>query len=128
MGKTIIISSHILPELADLCTTVGIIERGELLFHGPITEILRRTKGSTRVEIRLVDGHPQAALMLGKLNHVKSAECVDGQIVVELAGDAHDYSFIAQALLQHQYRVREIREEQVNLETAFLRFTTGAVQ
>src|SRR6185436_15148358 len=55
MGKTIIISSHILPELADLCNKVGVIERGELLFHGPITEIIKRAKMGTRVEIRVVD-------------------------------------------------------------------------
>ena len=42
MGKTILISSHILPELADLCNKVGIIEQGELLYSGPVTDILRR--------------------------------------------------------------------------------------
>src|SRR2546427_1880993 len=55
MGKTIVISSHILHELAELCTTVGIIERGELLFKGSIDEIVRRTKSTSRIEIRVAD-------------------------------------------------------------------------
>ena len=128
MGKTIIISSHILPELADLCTTVGIIERGELLFHGPISEILRRTRQCTRIEIRLVDGHERAAPLLKKAPNVKSADVHDGHIVAELADDTHDFSFLAVLLLQNKFRIREIREEEVDLETAFMRFTTGAVQ
>jgi ABC-2 type transport system ATP-binding protein len=44
MGKTILISSHILPELQDLCNTVGIIERGELIYSGPSADIVKRAK------------------------------------------------------------------------------------
>jgi ABC-type multidrug transport system ATPase subunit len=46
MGKTILISSHILTELADCCTSIGIIERGQLLMHGPIDEVYRRIRGN----------------------------------------------------------------------------------
>ncbi|MEE8168966.1 MAG: ABC transporter ATP-binding protein [Phycisphaerae bacterium] len=128
MGKTIIISSHILPELADLCTTIGIIEKGELLFHGSITEILQRTRQGTRIEIKLVENHEQAAELLRRVRGIKSAQCVDGHILTELSADTHDFSNLVKLLLKHKFRIREIREEQVNLETAFLRFTTGAVQ
>jgi ABC-2 type transport system ATP-binding protein len=128
MGKTIIISSHILPELADLCTTVGIIERGNLLFHGPISEILRRTRQGTRVEIRVMEEQERAVQLLEQHPHIKSVQAVDGHIMTELASDTHDFSFLAQVLIENQLKIREIREEHVNLETAFLRFTTGAVQ
>lgn len=128
MGKTIIISSHILHELAELCTTVGIIERGELLFHGSIEEIVRRTKVGARVEVRVPSGQEQAAKILQRLDPVQQVEADDGRLLVSLKGEMNDFSFIARALIEAQIPIREIREEQVNLETAFMRFTKGIVQ
>lgn len=128
MGKTIIISSHILHELAELCTTVGIIERGELFFHGSIEEIVRRTKVGARVEVRVPSGQEQAAKILQRLDPVQQVEADDGRLLVSLKGEMNDFSFIARALIEAQIPIREIREEQVNLETAFMRFTKGIVQ
>jgi len=128
MGKTILISSHILPELADLCTTVGILERGELLFHGTIDEIIRRARMGTRVEVYVGSGSDQAATVLGGLAGVKSVEASNGRVLVELDKETRDYSFLARAILEAQLPLREIKEEQVNLETAFMRLTKGAVQ
>src|SRR5215813_3384873 len=56
MGKTILISSHILTELADWCTSIGISERGQLLMHGPIDEVYRRIRGNRILEIKFIDG------------------------------------------------------------------------
>ena len=56
MKKTILISSHILPELADLCNKVGIIEQGELLYSGPVTDIVRRAKTGTVLHVGVADG------------------------------------------------------------------------
>ena len=56
MGKTILISSHILTELADCCTSIGIIERGQLLMHGPIDEVYRRIRRNRLIEIKFMDG------------------------------------------------------------------------
>src|ERR1700752_628413 len=58
MGKTILISSHILTELADCCTSIGIIERGQLLMHGPMAEVYRRIRGNRILEIKFVDNMP----------------------------------------------------------------------
>ncbi len=128
MGKTIIISSHILHELAELCTTVGIIEHGELLYHGGIDDIVRRAKVATRVHIRVTEQKDLAALMLEKTPGVRSVEEFDGQIVLELDDDTHDFTHIAVALVKNNFKVREIKEEEVNLETAFMRLTKGLVQ
>jgi len=128
MGKTIIISSHILHELAELCTTVGIIERGELLFHGSIDEIVRRTKAGTRVEIRLVSGQDKAETILKALPGVATVESDDGRLLVGLKEETRDFSFLARALLEARLPLHEIKEEPVNLETAFMRFTKGIVQ
>ncbi len=128
MGKTIVISSHILPELAELCSTVGIIERGELLFHGSVQEITRKARMGTRVQVRVADRIEAAARILEQLELVKAVQQDDGQLTVELKTDTHDLSFIARALLDHNYAIKELREEDVNLETAFMRLTKGIVQ
>ena len=128
MGKTIIISSHILHELAELCTTVGIIERGELLFHGSLQEIIRRVKTGAHLTVRVVDQQDLAAQLLRKAKGVKKVETNDGVLNVELEHHTHDFSGIARLLLNNNFRIREIKEEEVNLETAFMRLTKGMVQ
>src|SRR5437867_7711542 len=55
MGKTIIISSHILPELADFCNKIGIIEQGELVVSGDVNEIIRQVSGHHTLEVRILD-------------------------------------------------------------------------
>lgn len=128
MGKTIVISSHILPELAELCSTVGIIERGELLFYGPVKEITRKARLGTRVQVRVAAKAESAVKILETLEPVKAVQQDDGQLIVELKTDTHDLSFIAKALIENNYAITELREEDVNLETAFMRLTKGIVQ
>ncbi|NLG41680.1 MAG: ABC transporter ATP-binding protein [Phycisphaerae bacterium] len=128
MGKTILISSHILPELADLCTSIGIIEQGELIYQGSVTEALRRARVGTVVHIATPDDQERARQILCKLPGVEKAELRDGQVVVSLAADGSDFSFIARAMLKNDLRIREIKQEEVNLETAFMRLTKGIVQ
>ena len=128
MNKTIIISSHILHELAELCSTIGIIEQGKLLFHGSLQEILRRVKTGTKIHVRIVEQQDLAAMMLEKTRGVKEVTQQDGELIVELERQTHDFSPIAQLLLKNNFKIREIREEEVNLETAFMRLTKGVVQ
>jgi len=128
MGKTILISSHILPELAELCSTVGIIERGELLFHGPVDEITRKARRGTRVQIRLLDKIDIAADTLRRLDEVKTVQQADGCLSVELKNETQDFTFLARALIGKNLAIQELREEEVNLETAFMRLTKGVVQ
>ena len=128
MGKTIIISSHILHELAELCTTIGIIERGELLFHGSIEEIIHRVKTGTKLHVRVTEQQDLAALLLQRKPGIKSVDLLDGHLVVELEKQTHDFSGIARILLDNNFKIQEIKEEEVNLETAFMRLTKGIVQ
>jgi ABC-2 type transport system ATP-binding protein len=128
MGKTIIISSHILHELAELCTTVGIIEQGNLQFKEPISEIIRRVKTGTKVHIRVTEQQDLAAMLLEKTSGIKSVQQQNGQILVELEKQTHDFSHLARLLLDNKFRINEIKEEEVNLETAFMRLTKGMVQ
>jgi len=128
MGKTIVISSHILHELAELCSTIGILERGELLFHGSVAEITRRARMGTRVQIRVADRVEQAVKLLARLDPVKSVQQNGQHLSVELKTDTHDFSFLARVLIENHFAIQELREEEVNLETAFMRLTKGIVQ
>jgi ABC-2 type transport system ATP-binding protein len=128
MGKTILISSHILHELAELCTTVGIIERGELLFHGTIDEIVKRTKSGTRIEVRVGANQEAAATVLRGLKSVASVDIDDGRLLVAMRSETKDYAPLAKALIDAKLPLHELREEEVDLETAFMRFTKGIVQ
>lgn len=128
MGKTIIISSHILHELAELCTTVGIIEQGVLQFKEPISQIIKRVRTSTKLQIRVTEQQDLAALCLERANGVKNVEQLDGHIMVELEKQTNDFSDLARLLLDNNFKIQEIKEEEVNLETAFMRLTKGLVQ
>jgi len=128
MGKTILISSHILPELADLCTSIGILEQGELVFQGSVREALRRVQSGAVVRVVTPDDQQTAERVLAALPHVESVRARDGELVLTLDTEANDFSFIAEAMLAHRLRILEIKREEVDLETAFMRLTRGAVQ
>jgi len=128
MGKTIIISSHILHELAELCTTVGIIEQGDLKLKAPIADIIRGVKTGTKVQIRVAEQQDLAALLLARTRGIKSVDQLNGSLVVELEQQTRDFTPLAKLLIDNNFRIHEIREEEVNLETAFMRLTKGMVQ
>jgi len=128
MGKTILISSHILPELADLCNTVGIIEQGELLYSGPVADIVRRARAGTVVHVGVLRAPEQAAALLAQHPDVESAAPNNGYIEVALKTGVRDYSFIPSQLVAAGFQINLLREEEVNLETAFMRLTKGMVQ
>jgi ABC-2 type transport system ATP-binding protein len=128
MGKTIIISSHILPELQDLCNTVGIIERGELIYAGPWTDIVRRARTGTILHVTVKDNQAQAGALLSQDEKIESVQANNGYLEVAIKQGVDDYSFVPQRLVAAGFRLTMLREEEVNLETAFMRLTKGMVQ
>src|SRR4051812_17560356 len=87
MGKTILISSHILSELADCCTSVGIIERGQLLLQGPIQEVYRRIRGNRVIEVRFTHNMDVGLSVIRSNPHTRSVQADVTSAVVELATD-----------------------------------------
>jgi len=128
MGKTILISSHILPELQDLCNTVGIIERGELIYSGPWTDIVKRAKQGTVLHVAVVGEQVQAGALLAQDPNVASVNPNNGYLEVSLKDGIEDYTFVPHRLIEAGYRLTMLKEEEVNLETAFMRLTKGLVQ
>jgi len=133
MGKTILISSHILHELSELCNAVGIIERGELIYQGSVGEIMKKAGSGRVVHIVVETNIPSACETLEKAPGVESVALRDtdlGPIIdVTLAlNDRVVISDLPSRLVAEGFRITRFEEEKVNLETAFMRLTEGLVQ
>jgi ABC-2 type transport system ATP-binding protein len=128
MGKTILVSSHILPELADICNKIGIIERGVLLVNGAVTDVMKQVRTKVILNVGVVDGIDGAGEVLTQHQDIEIVERRDGHLVVTLKDEATDYSFIPTLLIGKGFRVNLFKEEEMNLETAFMHLTKGIVQ
>jgi ABC-2 type transport system ATP-binding protein len=128
MGKTIIISSHILPELADFCNKIGIIEQGEMIVSGDVGEIMRQVTGGQMLDVRVVqEDMDKAIAFLSGLNSVRNCRIVDQDLKVDYIGEPGQQHQVLTALVQHQIRVRAFSEEQTDLEDIFMKVTRGVV-
>ncbi len=140
MGKTLMVSSHILSELAEMSTSIGIIERGKLLYAGSIEDAYAKTKAaanmSERIAIKLEQmGAPPSALAAklsgdARISGVKHDDAAR-TLTVDLAPIAeaqHGHHFLIEAIMQLGGRIESFQPEQVRLEDAFLKLTTGALQ
>ena len=132
MGKTIMISSHILHELAELCDTVGIIEQGLLVFSGTVGEIMTRANIGKIVHIVVEQRVEEAAKLLEDVKGIIKVEVLhdDGTPRIELTIDPNSGLPIAELpnrLIAQGFRLSAIHEAKIDLETAFMRLTKGLV-
>ena len=127
MGKTILVSSHILPELADICNRVGIIEYGRLLACGNVQDLLAQVRGRPTVRIRVAGSPEAAAKALERCPEAAAVTVKDGEVVVALADGIPNGSALAARLVTDGHGLVSLREQEVNLETAFLELTRGAL-
>jgi ABC-2 type transport system ATP-binding protein len=125
LGKTIMVSSHILPELADICNKVGIIEKGVMLINADVSEVMKQVRQRTLLHVA-VAGDPQpAARVLEKSPLVEGVEVRQGRILVTLAKGVEDYSSLPTLLIQAGHKLTLFKEDEINLETAFMALTKG---
>jgi ABC-2 type transport system ATP-binding protein len=125
MGKTIMVSSHILPELADVCNKVGIIERGELLVSAEVADVMRRVRQHPVLQIGILGDREAAARLLEGHDLVEGVEIRDGHLYATLAQGVQDYSDLPTLLIQAGYKLTTFKEDEINLETAFMALTKG---
>ena len=125
MGKTIMVSSHILPELADICNKVGIIERGELIVNAAVADVMRQVRRQTVLNISVASDSDAAARLLEGYDLVERVETGDKYLTVTLANGQEDYSDLATLLVAAGHKLTLLREEELNLETAFMALTKG---
>jgi ABC-2 type transport system ATP-binding protein len=127
MGKTVLVSSHILTELADFCTSIGIVEAGKLLAAGRIDEITTKLTGNVIIEIT-VKGDPALALeVLAERPEVSRTTC-DGRVIrAEYSGNADEVDDLLEYLIQRRIRLLGFTRSQADLEDIFLKITRGTV-
>jgi ABC-2 type transport system ATP-binding protein len=127
MGKTIVVSSHILMELAELCDSVGIIEKGRLVASGPLDEITRHVKQGRTLRLKLISAQDEAEAVLRDQPGVGQVYEANGFLEVEFLGDDEATASLLETLVARGVRVVSFGEVTSDLEDVFLRLTKGEV-
>ncbi|MCD4657332.1 MAG: ABC transporter ATP-binding protein [Planctomycetes bacterium] len=144
MGKTIVISSHILTELTEVCNSIGIIEKGAILYQGPINDIIREIQRGIILNIKVKGDMSSAAMLLDKQQGVIEASIVKTEIETSENSDIHEGEMLefirlklnedeqeiskyAALLIKTGYELIQFKEEEINLEDVFLQVTKGTV-
>ncbi len=127
MGKTILISSHILTELADCCTSIGIIERGQLLMHGPIDDVYRRIRRNRLVVVRFLDNKDAGLSIIRSFPHLRDLQVEDHSATLELETDEAGVAELLRQLVAAKVGVRSYSEKEPTLEDVFMLVTQGLV-
>ena len=127
MGKTIMISSHILSELEEICDHVGIIENGQLVFSGTLDEIRQRLGVHNKVQVRINDGHDKAIELLCALPQIEDVKRLGEELSVIFKEGQSSDGLIARTLVQGGIAIISLVPEQVKLDEAFLQLTKGIV-
>jgi ABC-2 type transport system ATP-binding protein len=135
-GKTIMVSSHILPELADVCNKVGIIERGELLVDANVQDVMRRVRDQIALLIELAE--PKDEQYSDKLEKcmkfISDDQIVDSveldksgaiRVFIKKGFGIDEYSELLTRLIAEKFKIKSFSEEEINLETAFMTLTRG---
>jgi ABC-2 type transport system ATP-binding protein len=126
-NKTIMVSSHILPELADICNKIGIIERGKLIWNGTVEAAIEEVRGKAVYTISVGERNDEAARQIASYSEVESVtpDPKTNALDVRLKDGLEDGSFLPERLIQAGFRLRAFKEKEVNIEDVFMRITKG---
>lgn len=128
VGKAVLISSHILTELAEICDRVAIIEQGRLLAVGSVAEISARVETDATVRLRVVRDAEELARWLEKRQHVEQVNVEDRWVVFRHAGDDDSQAKLLREIVDAEFQVIEFGVRSKTLEDVFLEVTRGRVQ
>jgi ABC-2 type transport system ATP-binding protein len=128
LGKTIIISSHILSELQTLCNRVAIIEKGKLIYAGPVQGVRDQMSSGLVVWVKVAADSNRAIELLKARPEVAEVAPVDGRLKVQLVDHDTDHSFVADTLVRGGLKLVGLAEDELGLEEVFLRVTRGETQ
>ena len=127
MGKTIMISSHILSELEEICDHVGIIESGQLVFSGTLDEIRHQLGIHNKARVRIAENYDRAIELLSALPQIEDVKRVGEELSVIFKEGQSSDGLIARTLVHGGVNLISLVPEQVKLDDAFLELTKGIV-
>jgi len=127
-GTTVLVSSHILTELAEMCDQVGIIERGRLLAVGSVADIRRSIQGALRVEMTALDRAEQLQSWLTQQSSISNVKRSENTLTLQLEGGPAEQAALLNAVVGQGFALLEFAAHRETLEDVFMKVTTGAVQ
>ena len=122
-GRTVLISSHILPELAEICTDIGILDQGRLVLEGSMEDILAKINVRSPLAISVSGGRDTALRILRSHPCVETITIRQDDIVVNFSGDRQDEAMLLQQLVDAEVMVYGFVRERSNLESVFMQIT-----
>jgi ABC-2 type transport system ATP-binding protein len=125
LGKTIIVSSHILPELADVCNKIGIIDRGVMTVNGKVSEVMRQLRKNIVLLVKVASDRTAAQRDLSDHPSVEKVELRGETLAVTLREDVRQFSDLATLLVERKHQLIMFREDELDLESAFMALTKG---
>ena len=128
MNKTIMISSHILPELKDICNKIGIIERGKLIWNGTVDAAIEQVRGKAVFTVSVgPERNEEAATKIRAFPEVETvkADTKTHSLDVRLKDGYEDGSFLPERVIQAGFRLKAFKEKEVDIEDVFLTITKG---
>ena len=125
MGKTILISSHILSELSEMCTSIGIMNHGQLITAGRIEEIMYQLSGGKRIHIQISSEMETAVRILKEHAGVVLESVMENEAIITNSGTDEEISALIGALLQNKVILTGFYKEEGNLESLFMQLTGG---
>ena len=126
MGKTIIISSHILSELSEMCNSIGIMNRGQLVTAGRIEDIMQQISGGSRIHIHVASEIEPAVRMLKEQAYVTVESVRENELIITFGGTDEEVCALIGRLIQNQVILTGFHREEGNLESLFMQLTGGA--
>lgn len=128
MGKIIIVSSHILPELSDFCNTVAIIERGNMVAFGPVSSLIQQVRQSREIRVRVLGRVSEAhAALNGVPGVIEATVLSETELRISFDGDDEAQVATLKTLIEKGLPIVSFQEAEADLQDVFLQLTTGAV-
>lgn len=128
MGKTIVISSHILSELSEMCTSIGIMNHGQLIMAGRIEDIMHQVAGGRRVHIQVMSNMETAVRLLMEQAGVVVESVRENEIIITNNGSDEQTSALIGQLIQNQVVLTGFYREEGSLESLFMQLTGGGAE
>ncbi|MFF5817286.1 ABC transporter ATP-binding protein [Lysinibacillus capsici] len=128
MGKTILISSHILPELAEMCDEIGVIDNGKLIAHGNVAAIQAQLQGEKRIVLKVTDQLDAVRAFLEEDPHISSIDVIENRLEIAFnyrGTNAEQVALLKKAMLT-DLPIYTLSEEEKDLEDVFMAITKGA--
>ena len=128
MGKTIVISSHSLSELSEMCSSSGIMNHGQLVTAGRIEDIMQQISDGKRVHIQIVSGRENAVRILKEQVGVRIESVRENEIIILFGGADEGISELIGLMIQNQVVLAGFYREEGSLESLFMQLTGGGAQ